>query len=234
MATKWYMHYQAIKDADADRFMQDGIKLVKQFYGEPIIPIKTVRLCYTVPLDPNSQLRQHFQLCELVDQEAGEFTIYLSHQPDAYSFHGQLGHEIAHLLNPLIYDAYVEGLNTRFAEKLVTTWNLDWSGWADYFQKDNDPFYARTYHMMKEIDEFLAEGELSNLLLFAEPIGDNSTHQKINIEAWLKTLAREKRDIVKFIIFKYAAGIEIARRQSHSSYHFAIPRLCSCDSTSEW
>ena len=228
MAEKWYTYYQAIKDAESEKFLEDGIELVKHFYGEPVTPIQKVHLCYSMPIDPKSEMTKGFRLCELVDQEAGEFAIYLSHQPDAYAFHGQLGHEIAHLLNPSIYDAYVEGLNTRFAEKLLTKCNLDWSGWATHFQQDNDAFYARTYHMIKEIDEFLAEGELSNLLLFTEPIDDESTYQKINIEAWLKTLARDKRDVVKFIIFKYAASIEIARRESHSSYHFTIPRLCSC------
>lgn len=228
-ATKWYTYYPAIKDVGVDKFVQDGIKLLTELYGEPIVPVNKVRLCYSVPLDSKSELRKQFQLCELVDQEAGEFVIYLSHQPDAYSFHGQLGHEIAHLLNARLYDAYIEGLNTRFAEKLLTQSNLDWSGWAHYFQQANsDAFYAHTYHMMKEIDEFLIDGELSNFLHFAEPISEGSTEQKINIEAWLETLSREKRDVVKFIIFNYAARIEVARRKSHSVYNFTIPRLCSC------
>jgi len=229
-ATKWYTYYPAINDLEVDQFVQDGIKLLTQLYGEPIVPIKKVRLCYSVPLDAKSELRKQFQLCELVDQQAGEFAIYLSHQPNAYSFHGQLGHEIAHLLNANLYDAYIEGLNTRFAEKLLTQSNLDWSGWAHYFQQaNNDAFYAHTYHMMKEIDEFLIDGELSNLLHFAQPISEESTEEKINIEAWLETLSREKRDVVKFIIFNYAARIEVARRQSHSVYNFTIPRLCGRD-----
>ena len=228
-ATAWYTHYPAIKSVKVNQFVQDGIKLLTELYGQPVVPIKKVRLCYSLPLDTESELRKHFQLCEMVDEEAGEFAIYLSHQPDAYSFHGQLGHEIAHLLNANMYDAYIEGLNTLFAEKLLTQENLDWSGWANYFQQGNDAFYAHTYHMMREIDEFLIDGELSNFLDFAEPISEESTEQKINIEAWLDTLSQEKRDVVKFIIFNYAARIEIARRKSHSVYHFAIPHRCSCE-----
>ncbi len=230
-ATKWYSYYPAITDIQVDKFLQDGIELITTLYGEPIVPINKVRLCYSMPLDTKSELKKNFQLCELVDEEAGEFTIYLSHQPNAYSFHGQLGHEIAHLLNANMYDAYIEGLNTLFAEKLLTQSNLDWSGWAQYFRQDNsDAFYAHTYHMMREIDEFLIDGELSNFLSFAEPISEESTKQRINIEAWLETLSCEKRDVVKFIIFSYAARIEVARRKSHSVYDFTIPGLCSCKS----
>lgn len=232
MAKKWHTYYKSIENRKAHEFVEDGIELVKQFYGEPIIPIKSVHLCYSQPIARNSELEKNFRLCELVDEEAGEFAIYLSQKPMDYAFHGTLAHEIAHLLNPRIYDAYIEGLNTCFAEKLLKKWKLDWSGWASHFQQDNEPFYARTYHMMKEIDEFLNEGGLSNFFDFVEPVDDGSGNEKINIEAWLHTLPRGKQDVVRFLIFKYAAPIEVARRESHSAYHFTIPRLCSCPSDS--
>ncbi len=117
-------------------FVESGFNYSQKLYGKPKIPVKKLNLrLHTTPLTV------------LDNANTGEFTIYLSRKPSEYTFHGQLSHEIFHLLNAQLLDCYVEGLATVFAEKMLNRNNLDWNRWEQYFQPSYESFYGLTYSM---------------------------------------------------------------------------------------
>ena len=130
----------------------------------------------------------------ITDAQKGFFTIFLSRRKDEYAFYGQLAHEIPHLLNARLYDAYAEGLNTVFAEKMLKQNDMDWSGWEEYYRKHNDPFYAATYLMMKDVAVVAGADSIRTLLQHAkvEPIDPQRMY--IDIDAWISTLACANKD----------------------------------------
>ncbi len=76
-------------------FVQSGFNYSQQLYGQPRIAVKKVNLnLNTTPLT------------SLENENQGEFTIYLSRKTSEYAFHGQLSHEIFHLLNAQLLDCY--------------------------------------------------------------------------------------------------------------------------------
>src|SRR3954454_21552388 len=135
---------QIIDDTEANAFVQEGLSYAIELYGEPRIAVRKVILRYKPQGSP---------FTNLTDARKGLFTIYLTHKPAEYAFYGQLAHEIGHLLNAQLYDMYVEGLNTAFSEKLLERTDKDWSGWAQYYKENKEPFYSATYFMMKEISD---------------------------------------------------------------------------------
>jgi hypothetical protein len=205
--------YQSIDDPKANSFLQQGLSYAIELYGEPRIPVRKVFLKY----------RPQGALTNLTDSGDGIFTIFLSHKPNEYSFYGQLAHEVAHLLNAQIYDAYVEGLNTVFSEKLLKRTGKDWSRWEEYYRKNEAPFYATTYFMMKEVSEVAGDRAMSNFLSYAKYNSENSQRMYIDIEEWIDSLPREKRAKVRNVILKYASNVQKSMDGIHEEYTFILP-----------
>lgn len=178
-------------------FVESGFNYTQQLYGEPRIPVKKVNLrLHTTPLT------------SLDNPNKGEFTIYLSRKPSEYSFHGQLAHEIAHLLNAQLLDCYGEGLATVFSEKMLNRTNLDWSGWETYFQQGNEPFYGLTYSMMKEVTETAGSANMRRILNFAVDNDASKKWMHIDINGWLASMSDSAKTEVKKVIARYIEQVK--------------------------
>ena len=177
-------------------FVQSGFNYSQQLYGQPRIAVKKVNLnLNTTPLT------------SLENENQGEFTIYLSRKPSEYAFHGQLSHEIFHLLNAQLLDCYAEGLATVFAEKMLTRNNLNWSGWEQYFQQGSEPFYGLTYLMMKEVSDTAGSANMSSLLNFAVD-NPSKSWMRIDIDGWLSSMSDRVKIEVEKVINKHINQVE--------------------------
>ena len=136
-------------------------------------------------------VRNNFQLCECIDEAGGKFVLYAEGEPGEDIFYLQMGHEVAHLLNPYLYDWYVEGLNTVFAEELARQAGYSFSPWGKRFHRNRtrEP-YAVSYYMMKEVQAAAGE-DLRSILRHAVVSGRRQygdERRRIDIDAWLATL----------------------------------------------
>ncbi len=194
-------------------FLESGFNYTQQLYGEPKIPVKKVNL------------RLHkTPLTSLDNASKGEFTIYLSRKPSEYSFHSQLAHEIAHLLNAQLPDCYGEGLATVFAEKMLNRTNLDWSGWETYFQAGNEPFYGLTYSMMKEVSETAGGANMRRFLNFAVDNNASKKWMHINIDEWLSSMSDYTNAEVKKVINQHIAEVKKVVESKNNMFTCLEPR----------
>jgi len=208
------IQYQLIDDPEALDFIQRGLAHARELYGEPRVPVRRVLLRY----------RPQGALTNLTDARKGVFTIFLDRKPNEYAFYGQLAHEVGHLLNAQLYDPYAEGLSSLFSEKMLKRYGKDWSGWEDYYRKYEDPFYAATYFMMKEVSDVVGEQALKSLLSHAKYDSRNSQVMHIDIDGWINSLPREKRAAVKNVIIKYAPTVQRSMRTlKDNKYSFRLP-----------
>ncbi|NES78367.1 MULTISPECIES: hypothetical protein [Okeania] len=202
----------SLNNVSISSFVQSVFNYSQQLYGEPRIAVKKVNLrLHTTPL------------ASLDNANQGEFTIYLSRKPSEYAFHGQLSHEIFHLLNAQLLDCYVEGLATVFAEKVLTRKDLDWSGWETYFQQGSEPFYSLTYSMMKEVSETAGSANMSRLLEFAV---DNKASKKwmhIDIDGWLSLMSNYVKIEVEKVINKYIVQVKPVVGSKNNMYTCLAP-----------
>ena len=218
----WPRQYQPIDDPAAAAFIDRGLAFAKQLLGEPRVPVQRVDLRRSAPLHPASKIRRGFRLCEITDPQHGVFTIYVSRAPGEYAFHGQLAHEIAHLLNARLFDMYIEGLNTAFAQRLLRKEGMDWSGWKTYLEHQ-DPFYGATYAMMKRVWDLVGDQHIKTLLSYAIPSDPAHTKMRIDIDAWLDALPPELRPKARAIIREHAPAVNAAMK-GHPGYQFAQPK----------
>ena len=193
-------------------FVESGFNYSQQLYGKPRIPVKTVNLnLNTTPLTSLDNANQ------------GEFTIYLNRKPSEYAFHGQLAHEIFHLLNAQLLDCYAEGLATLFAEKLLTRNNLNWSGWEEYFQQGFEPFYGLSYFMMKEVSDTAGETNMSRLLEFVVYNNSMKKWMHINISEWLSSMSDNVKIEVEEVINKHITQVQQVTESNNQMYSCLEP-----------
>ena len=223
-AEPWHKKYVAITDPRSEKFVEDALADAVGFLGEPAIPVKKVHLRLSTPLDPSSKIKSGFQLCELVDADKGIFAIYLGRKPTEYAYHGQLAHEVAHLVNARLYDCYVEGLNTVFAERFTKKKGFDWSGWDSYLRKGQDKFYGNTYVMMKDVTAAAGETHIKKLLTFARWSNDAKTRMHIDINAWLDSLPMDVRGPTRAAIMKHAEAVGQANELNKNASTFVMPK----------
>ncbi|MDJ0519381.1 MAG: hypothetical protein QNJ74_25020 [Trichodesmium sp. MO_231.B1] len=188
-------------------FVQSGFNYSQQLYGKSRIPVKKINL--RLNLTP---------LTSLENANQGEFTIYLSRKPSEYSFHGQLAHEIFHLLNAQLLDCYAEGLATVFAEKILTRNNLNWSGWEQYFQAGSEPFYGLTYSMMKEVSDTAGSANMNSLLNFAVYNDPSQRWMHIDIDGWLSSMSDSVKIEVEKIINKHITPVKQVVESNNQIY----------------
>jgi hypothetical protein len=230
-ATEYFSKYKALDAPAARAFVEGALKDAIAFLGQPTIPVRLVHLRLSTPIDPKSDLRSGFQLTELVDAKNGVFAIYLSHRTGEYAFNGQLAHEAAHLLNARIYDCYVEGLNTVFAEQFLTKKGIDWTGWSRYLRDGSDPFYGTTYLMMKDVVAAAGEDQLKTFLRFARWTNPEKTRMHIDIDAWIASLPKGRRQTVKDAILKHADDVRRVNARFGQSCTFVVPSTDSATSS---
>lgn len=204
---------EAIQDGEAYTFAQDGLTYAKSLYGEPSIPINTVLLRHAEK-----------PYTSITDEDKGVFTIHLSREPGEYAFHGQLAHEIAHLLNAKLYDVYAEGLCGLFSEKLLKHTGKDWSGWAAFYREGGDPFYATTHTMMKHIEAIAGKTAMKTLLGHARPTEDHPHRMYIDINSWLDKLPVQKRAKIKKVILENEPGIRESMTTVDQASTFQLPQ----------
>ncbi|ABG50630.1 hypothetical protein Tery_1302 [Trichodesmium erythraeum IMS101] len=193
-------------------FVESGFNYSQQLYGKPRIPVKKVNLnLNTTPLTSLDNANQ------------GEFTIYLNRKPSEYAFHGQLAHEIFHLLNAQLLDCYAEGLATLFAEKLLTRNNLNWSGWEEYFQQGFEPFYGLSYFMMKEVSDTAGETNMSRLLEFVVYNNSMKKWMHINISEWLSSMSDNVKIEVEEVINKHITQVQQVTESNNQMYSCLEP-----------
>jgi len=218
---RWF--YQPIVEPRAEAFVKEALREASAWIGPPKKPVRLVQIRLSQPRDAKSKLRRGFQLCETVDAERGIYCIYLSRKPGEYAFHGQLAHEVFHLLRPRAMDAYIEGLATVFAERFLRQKKLDWDGWDRHFQAGADPFYAATYRMMKEVATLAGDAHLRGLFEHLRP-AEKEGQERLDIETWLQTLPEMLRKQVRAVILKHAPVVREALRQARLDLTFTMPR----------
>lgn len=221
--TPWYSRYEPIKDPRAEKFVAEALSGAIDFLGEPAVPVRKIYLRSSIPLDPQAGLKSKFVLTEQVDASEGVFAIYLSRAPEEYAFYGQLAHEVAHLLNARLYDCYVEGLNTVFAERFLKTRHSDWTGWDEYLRNGSDRFYGSTYLMMRELVDAIGEGALKHFLSFARWTDKKKTRMHIDIDAWLSSIPIALRDRAQKVILRHAKSVRAASTLLNPPYTFKLP-----------
>ncbi|WP_202220547.1 hypothetical protein [Okeania sp. KiyG1] len=202
----------SLNNPSISSFIKSGFNYSQQLYGEPRIAVKQINLrLHTTPL------------ASLDNANKGEFTIYLSRKPSEYAFHGQLGHEIFHLLNAQLLDCYAEGMATVFAEKMLTRNDLDWSGWETYFQQGSEPFYGLTYFMMKEVSETAGSANMSRLLDFAVDNKANKKWMYIDIDGWLSSMSDLVKIEVEKVINKYISQVKPVVKSKNNMFTCLAP-----------
>ncbi len=80
-----------------------------------------------------ARVRTGFSLTEIVDKEKGIYTIYIDAKENSNLFKLLLFHEVVHLLNPEVFDWYLEGFNNCFSEYMAKKLNISWEIWNDRF-----------------------------------------------------------------------------------------------------
>ena len=220
--SNWHQYYQPINDTQVETFLNDGIEYLSQILGEPNRAIKTVHLRFSQPLIPQIQ-KANFQLTELTDVDNGIFTIYLNPRSSRSqdTFYGQLGHEMTHLFNARIEDAYFEGFCTVMSEKYSRSKGMNWDKWRNYFESGHEPFYGQTYFMMKDIEKIVGEKAFYHFHTYTMETRDGRL--SIDINRWISQLKSSEQEAVKSIISRYAVLIQQNLRQEPDPVAFTIP-----------
>ncbi len=163
-----------------------------------------------------ARVRTGFSLTEIVDKEKGIYSIYIDAEENSNLFKLLLFHEVVHLLNPEIFDWYLEGFNNCFSEYMAKKLNISWDIWYDRFLNNYSTKkgpYAIAYKMMNEI-KTAVPFKYNRIIQFVK------YKTMINIEKWIETLSKENAIKVKGIIYKYSCDLRKVKGNSNS---FKIP-----------
>jgi hypothetical protein len=218
----WHAAYEPIDDPESDAFVIQALEMAVAEYGEPVVPVKKVLLRRSKKVDAARRYRlaEDFSLTECADASNGLFVIYLAVDPGHEDYFPLLAHECAHLLNPYIFDWYMEGFATLFSERACAETGREWGDWRRRFAKSRRKPYALSYRMMRELQrEFPAE--YPSIIHFTAANGRGSGRLHIDIDAWLQTLPAPRRAAALAIISPYT---KVLHRNSSAQYHFAIPQ----------
>ena len=218
-------------------FLDQALQAAVEMLGEPVIPVRQVHLhlSQTIRSAPED-LKQGFQLTDLVDAERGEFCIYLRWRPGQTWFFGQLAHEVPHLLNASLYDCYVEGLSTVFSERCLKQCGResDWQVWERHFRSGQDAFHGQTYFMMSQIMPLVSGDALRAFLKYAVARAQDAPNvggellQQIDFNRWLDAeVDSARRPDVERIVQDFAETILPVRPNdpSGAAFGFELPRV---------
>jgi hypothetical protein len=217
----WHEAYQPIQDADSDAFVALALEQAVAQFGQPAIPVNQVllRRSKKLPDARGYRIAEDFSLTECVDPTNGVFAIYLAVDPGHSNYFPLLSHECAHLLNPRVIDWYMEGLATLFSEQICKANGHAWGGWERHFGRSRRDPYALSYRMMQELQEEFPQ-EYSTLIQFVAENGHGPDKLRIDIDAWLQTLAEDQRAVAFEIIAPY---VTVLKHRTSDRYYFTAP-----------
>jgi hypothetical protein len=115
LATDW-TRYEGLEDDPAViKFLDGALRGVQAMFGTPAIEPRCIHVRLSSSGAPTvAGAKTGFQRCDLINRGAGEFCIYLSRRVYEYAFFGQFAHEVGHLINAEVHDAYAEGTSSFF------------------------------------------------------------------------------------------------------------------------
>lgn len=217
----WHEAYQPISDPESDAFVVQALGKAIDEFGAPAIPVNKVllRRSKKLPEARRYRLGEDFSLTECVDSTNGVFAIYLAVDPGHRNYFALLGHECAHLLNPHIFDWYMEGFATVFSEQICEEAGQEWGDWQRHFERTRREPYGLSYRMMRELQEEFPN-EYPSIIRFTAENGGATGRRHIDINAWLETLPPDRCDIAIDIISGY---VDALRRESSEQYYFSAP-----------
>jgi hypothetical protein len=192
-------------------------------YGEPLIPVNKVMLRRSRKTMEARRYRidEDFSLTECVDTTNGVFVIYLGVDPGHRNYYALLGHECAHLLNPFIFDWYMEGFATVFSEEVCESASQEWGDWKRHFERTRREPYGLSYRMMRELKETLPD-EYPAIIKHTAANRGKADRRHIDIDAWLMTLPPDRIGHALEIIDRYADKL---LRNTNEQYHFNAPSI---------
>ena len=217
----WHEAYQPINDPDSEAYIAQSLKRAMAEFGEPAVPVNKVLLRRSKKLPEAQRYRigEDFSLTECVDSTNGVFVIYLAVDPGHRNYFPLLGHECAHLLNPYIFDWYMEGLATLFSEQMCEETEREWGNWKRHFMRTRREPYGLSYRMMRELQEEFPEAYPS-IIRFTAENGSGADRRHIDIDAWLATLPPDHRAVALDIISTY---VDVLRKKTSEQYYFRTP-----------
>ena len=218
----WHEAYQPIDDPESEAFVSRALAAARAEFGEPVFPVEQVllRRSQKVPDAWRYRLGEDFSLTECVDATNGVFVIYLAVDPGHRDYFPLLGHECAHLLNPYVFDWYMEGIATVFSERICAETGRKWGGWKRRFERSRRDPYALSYRMMLDLQRELP-AEYPSIPQFTAEKGKGSDRLRIDIDAWLETLPAARRASALDIVSKYA---KVLNRNASEQYYFTVPK----------
>ena len=201
--SKLAARYHKLKGKKVERFNR---RLISAMFPATLI----------LPFRERRRVTEGIELCEVADPVAGRVVLYVSSPEMSPQFYLQLAHETMHLLNPSIYDWYMEGLGSVFAEHMAAIKHLDWRPWQKRFasRRKSDP-YAISYFMMREIVA-VAGDDMGNFLQFAFYSGQPGGEMRLDVESWLAGLNQEKQKRILAILKRYGPQINKHRGQRNA------------------
>jgi hypothetical protein len=151
-----------------------------------------------LPMPGKIYKTEGFELCEILDETAGSFVVYVAPARNDPMFFFKLGHEICHMINPYVYDWHIEGLCHYFAEHMGQVNGMETGAFQRTLSKrqDREP-YSASYLMIRDLKR-TTQDSVWRLFDFAVPWepggkGENGKKMFIDIVSWLQTLDPEKR-----------------------------------------
>lgn len=170
------------------------IERVNRQLLEALLPVSIL------PMPSPRYAKKGVELCECLDCQKGIFVIYISVSPGDPVFFPQLAHETLHIINPNLYDWYIEGLCNVFSEEICAVQGIPWTSMESHFQQEraNDP-YAISYFMMREIND-IAGDYMKTFFQYAAWTDKEKSKMHIDIDSWLSTLPVEMRSEILGVI----------------------------------
>ena len=217
----WNEVYQPINDPESDAFVAQCLGRAISEFGDPVISVNKVLLRRSRKTAEARKYRlgEDFSLTECVDSTNGVFAIYLAVDPGHRNYFPLLAHECAHLLNPFIFDWYMEGFATVFSEQMCEETGREWGDWKRHFEKTRREPYGLSYRMMLELKQAFPD-EYPSIIRFTAENGHGTGRRYIDINAWLDTLPPGRCGEALDIISGY---VDALRRKTSEQYQFNPP-----------
>ncbi len=217
----WHEAYEPINDPASEAYISECLERAIAEFGEPIFPVNKVLLRRSIKTHEARRYRigEGFSLTECVDPTNGVFVIYLAVGPEHHNYFALLGHECAHLLNPYLFDWYIEGLATLFSEQMCEETGREWGDWKRHFERTRREPYGLSYRMMRELKEEFPN-EYSSIIQCTADSKNGADRRHIDIDAWIETLPPDRSAIALDIISKYSHVLEKATSEQ---YYFKPP-----------
>ena len=224
-ASGWAQRYEPLESPEARRLLERAIAFGRRRLGEPAVPVLSIGLRRSVPIDKTTGLATGFQLTEMDSMEPGRFTIYLGAGAEEVAFAGQLAHEAFHLFNTRLRDVYVEGLNMLLAEGFLAEEGRPWELWLRHFQSGREPLYGGAYFLMREMAGEAGDQAMGTLLRFAVESPGAPDRREIDIDGWIRSLDPVRAGRARELILKRHEPLDAVRRQSQPDLAFRRPAI---------